>query len=511
MGAAVLVVLVVSVALRLHTTSALWLDEAQSVAIARLPVRELLAALRTDGSPPLYYLLLHIWMLAFGTETNPVRLLSALASVLSLPVLWWLVRRLRDRSTAWAAVLLLATNPFAVRYASEARMYALLVLLVLLLALAVSRALERSDLPRLLAVAVLTGLVLLTHYWGFFAVGMGAALLLRAAVARRGRGPAERCLLAGLAGSLLFLPWVASFLYQASNTGTPWAGQVRPTTLVGVLLAWSGGSGFAPAVLYLLLVGLGVLALVGRAGSGADGRPVALLRLPTDPVARQVALATGGALLLGLLVTRLTQGGFAARYSSVAFPGAVLLAALGAAALPSRGRNAVLAVALASGLAAALGVPGAPRTQAASTAALIETSARPDDLVVFCPDQLGPANHRLLPASVRQVVYPTLGPADRVDWVGYAQRNAAADPAVVAGRIAAQAPGNLWLVYRDGYRTFDRQCSRLATELAALRGRPQMRQRAWQGPERQNVLEFRSAAAASARTPAPRDPDGVRG
>jgi len=146
---------------------------------------------------------------------------------------------------------------------------------------------------------------------------------------------------------------------------------VRLTTLVGDLVAWSGSPGFAPAVLYLLLVGLGVLALVACAARGADGRPAALLRLPTGPVERQVALAAGGALLLGLPVTRLTRGGFAARYSSVAFPGAVLLAALGAAALPSRGRNAVLAVALASGLAAALGVPGTPRTQAASTAALV--------------------------------------------------------------------------------------------------------------------------------------------
>ena len=43
----------------------LWLDEAQSVAIARLPLPELFAALEQDGSPPLYYVLLHAWTAAF--------------------------------------------------------------------------------------------------------------------------------------------------------------------------------------------------------------------------------------------------------------------------------------------------------------------------------------------------------------------------------------------------------------------------------------------------------------
>ena len=50
----------------------LWLDEAQSVAIARLPLPELFAALEEDGSPPLYYVLLHVWTSAFGTSATAV-------------------------------------------------------------------------------------------------------------------------------------------------------------------------------------------------------------------------------------------------------------------------------------------------------------------------------------------------------------------------------------------------------------------------------------------------------
>ena len=64
------------VVLRFVAHSHLWLDEALSVDIARLPLRDLPGALRHDGSPPLYYALLHLWMRAFGEGTIAVRALS---------------------------------------------------------------------------------------------------------------------------------------------------------------------------------------------------------------------------------------------------------------------------------------------------------------------------------------------------------------------------------------------------------------------------------------------------
>ena len=66
--ASVVVVVAVGVALRFLTSSHLWLDEALTVNIARLPLSRIPDALRHDGSPPLYYLLLHGWIAVFGVE-----------------------------------------------------------------------------------------------------------------------------------------------------------------------------------------------------------------------------------------------------------------------------------------------------------------------------------------------------------------------------------------------------------------------------------------------------------
>ena len=63
----------VGVVLRFWTHSDMWLDEALTVNISRLPLSQLHAALMKDGAPPLYYLMLHVWMEVFGRGDFAVR------------------------------------------------------------------------------------------------------------------------------------------------------------------------------------------------------------------------------------------------------------------------------------------------------------------------------------------------------------------------------------------------------------------------------------------------------
>ena len=54
--------------LRFRAGSALWLDEALTVHIAKLPLGGIVQSLKHDGSPPLFYVLLHFWMKVFMTS-----------------------------------------------------------------------------------------------------------------------------------------------------------------------------------------------------------------------------------------------------------------------------------------------------------------------------------------------------------------------------------------------------------------------------------------------------------
>jgi hypothetical protein len=182
----------------------------------------------------------------------------------------------------------------------------------------------------------------------------------------------------------------------------------------------------------------------------------------------------GATLVLALAVGRFTGAAFDARYTSVVLPLFLLLAGIGVARLPRAFGTPVLAVAVVAGLASAVpDVHVERKTQAAVVADALRAQALPGDVVVYCPDQLGPATSRLLPGSVRQEVYPTGGSPERIDWVDYAQRNSDADPEAYGRDLSARAGGSaVWLVFHTHYRTYEGQCEALAGTLTALRGDP---------------------------------------
>jgi mannosyltransferase len=467
--------MVVAVLLRCWSASPLWLDEAISVNIAKLPPAQLFSALRQDGSPPAYYLLLHIWIEAFGQSDEAVRSLSVCLSIAALAVVYAVGRRLGGRGLGRTAALVLGACPFAVRYATETRMYSMLILLSLLGILLLLRAAEQPSVGRLLPITLVSGLLALTHYWSLFLLAVAAAILLGQALRVPTAVTPRRQLAALLGGAVFFAPWLPSFYFQVRHTGTPWAPAPQAAQFLTTMQGW-WGSGTGGMILYLLttvLIVVGLLANASTSKEGADrrlGSPTLVLQAPRLGVA--AALATSGlaTLALGLLISNVGRSGYALRYSAVALPPVILLIALGLCALPGGARGWLTATLTVLGLLVSADDPfQTTRTQAAQTASALRSRLGPSDLVVYCPDQLGPAVSRLLPADVAQVSYPSLASPQRVDWVDYARRNSAASPSAIAASISARTDGAVWLVRADDYRTFGKQCAALDDDLADLR------------------------------------------
>jgi uncharacterized membrane protein len=464
---------------RFVTTSPLWLDEALSVHIAELPYGDVAEALRHDGHPPLYYWLLHAWMSLVGDGDVAVRALSGILAVAALPLAWVAGRRVGGARTGWAAVAVLAWSPYAVRYATETRMYSLVTLLVFVGLLVVRRAVEerRAPLPRLVALAALTGALLVTQYWSMF---LGAAVVLTLGWWARRRGPtarrvAVRLVAAMAAGGLVFLPWLPSFLEQAAHTGTPWAPAPRPTVVADLTLRDLGGGPIAEAGLYAAL--LVVLLLVGVLGRPTPAGLV-LGNRPVPSVAGEAAVAAL-TLALGAVAGLATASTYASRYAAVVVPLVVVVVARGLAVIPGRRAPLVVGAAL-----VALGAVGVvenvrtDRTQAGQLAARIAEGNEGGVIVVTCPDQLGPAMRRALDQSgvdhVDLYTYPDLGDGRRVDWVDYEERNDAADPAAVAADLLARTASTpdwpIWVAWNGSYRTYEGDCEAFLNALAAERG-----------------------------------------
>lgn len=482
-AAALGLTILAGVALRFADRSELWLDEALTVNIARLPLGDIPEALRHDGHPPLYYVLLHGWMELFGEGRGAARALSGVVSTATLWVGWLVARRIAGPRAAWATVVLLATSPYVIRYGAEARMYSLVMLLVLAGLLAIDDALRRPVPLRLLPVGVISGLLLLTHYWSIWL--LGATILVLLGTARwRARHPERQAERAGTpsslrraalgvaAGGILFLPWVPSFLHQLAHTGTPWADRVRPTAAVADSMLELGGKEVLEAPLVgALLVLLVVLGVFGRT---IDARRIELDLGTRGPV-RAEAAVVGLTLGIGLLVSFVQGGTFTGRYAAVVVPLLLLVAGVGVARI---GHTAALWVIGLGLVGLSLGAAGytayeGGRTQAGEVAdAILADGAVAGDVVVYCPDQLGPAVDRLLPDELVGLAYPLLGEPDLVDWEDYEDRHAAADPAAVAAEVQRRSgtEHRIYLVWQEDYRTLEGQCAALLQELSVARG-----------------------------------------
>jgi mannosyltransferase len=485
-GLAIAAAVVVGIVLRFWTKSDLWSDEALTANIANLPLHDLQPALKQDGSPPLFYLLLHFWMRVFGSGDLTIRAMSALFSLATIPLVWFAGRRLDlrrdrlgapavDRSTvAWAAVLLLVSSPFAIRYATEARMYSLVMLLAVGGYLAVLRAFDKPTAPRLALVAAITGLLLYTHYWAIALIGVTVAFLVFTALHGERRSAAARTLVAVAVGCATFIPWLPTFVFQRRHTGTPWGNRVSPWKGTSSAILGFGGSTRYLAWGLLLLV---MLALFARA---RDERHLDI-DLWTRPGIRPELVAALAALWCGLAMSYVGDSAFEPRYAAIMFPLFVLVAAFGVSVFLNRPlRYGVVALAVVLGFAGSAGNVRDNRTQAAQLASVIKAQAHERDLVVYCPGSSGPDLHRLLPEwkNYQEVTYPDLQGPKLLNWVDYGARSDAVTPQAFAQRILQRAGDrDIWFVWSSGQTGIKDKCERILETVSLYR------------PHRQRLVE----------------------
>jgi mannosyltransferase len=494
-GVAIGLVLAAGVALRFYTPSALWHDEALAVNIARLPLSEIPAALARDGHPPLFYVLLHAWIGLAGDGDRAVRALSGVFSVALLPLAWTAGRRLGGSRCAWTALLVVCLWPYAIYFANSARMYALVMLLSLAGTLLVADALSRPRLLRLAAVAVVSGLLSLTHYWGLWLLAATGAVLAIAightwrTGQRAERRSATLVLASMVAGGLVFLPWYPTFSQQLAHTGTPWGAASGPLEIARRLLSSFSGGAWGPWL-------LGPLALVGVIASFRD-----------SPRGMPRAGAVAAVFALTILVAGtggwLTGTTFEGRYAAPLFPLFVLAVARGCSWFE---RPLILHFVVA--LVLAWGVVGigrdltTMRTTAPLAARAIRSGGARGDVVAFCPDEIGPAVSRLLPDGYDQVTYPGFDRPGLVDYRDYVRRHAQAEPRAFVTRLIARAGArDIWFVSNDRYAIAGPACRAVRDLLFEARpnGREVVRRRTAGAETTEAVDRFPGPSGSSER------------
>ncbi|HEX6104361.1 MAG TPA: glycosyltransferase family 39 protein, partial [Gemmatimonadales bacterium] len=313
----------VAAVLAFHALGAksLWRDEAMSVMVARLDWPTLWHRIgNEEANGALYYLLLRCWM-ALGSGEQTVRALSAVFAVASVPMVYALGRRLFGRDHAAVATLLLAVNAFVIRYAQEARSYALALFLTTAASYLFLRAMDRPSAGRWAAYVVVGTLSVYAHFFAGLVVAVHFGFALHSAAAA---GAAPRRIAAGAFGLMVAL--VSPLLVPVLTvTHLEWVSRPSLRDFVGVFqsLAGAGGPLLLGAYFLACCAALAEMLRPREGSRGASGRwrygfLLAWLFLPV---------------LASYLFSLLVKPVFVPRYLIVSLPPLVLLGAAGVVSL----------------------------------------------------------------------------------------------------------------------------------------------------------------------------------
>jgi 4-amino-4-deoxy-L-arabinose transferase-like glycosyltransferase len=283
----------------------LWVDEASAYWTARQPLWAIVSGQGTDGTPPLYYLILHAGMLMVGSSEFALRLPSIVAGVALVPAVFLVMRQWSTVRVALLAAALVTVSPLVHYYAVEARNYALVQLetVGILYGFVVVTALPARFRSWLVLAGAQT-VQLLTHiYGGFFLVGPILASVVVGPKETRVRR-VTGCTLSALGATLVSAPWLRLALANsAAGVGdwiaTWWTAIPPSRALLASVEAFGFGGRFPAYLTYLdaapsagvlsvavslLLIGVAILPRASRDGA-RPGVALALVVLTAAPLA----------------------------------------------------------------------------------------------------------------------------------------------------------------------------------------------------------------------------------
>lgn len=240
--------------IRLGTPS-LWVDEAATARAARSSILNLF-----DGYHGLYYSIERPWTSLAGTSEWALRLPSVLGAMIACGLLVVLAYKLFDGWVPLVSGVLLAANPFVVKWSQQARGYTFLLVVSLLATLLLIRALDRGSRAAWVVYGVAFSAVLVWHPVAGLLLAPAHAVL----VYQRRERVLPHGLLAAVVICALGVPWVGQIAMRSTGEGVAmnWLTTPTPAVAARALLDVSGAAGLG---ILLAVAGLWVLRRTGKA------------------------------------------------------------------------------------------------------------------------------------------------------------------------------------------------------------------------------------------------------
>jgi len=219
------------------THEGLWIDEAFTATVVKLPLSEIWKTIGShDTHPPLYYLLLRLHVSIFGHSDFTLRLFSVFGALALALLGIGPIRRACGDKTGISYVFMVLVTPITLVYAQEARMYtwaAFFVTGCVSYAYLAATQEKRNDWLKL---GIFTIAAAYTHYYALLATVISYILLLVWLLFNKKKQLSIYLLTAGIV-ILCYIPWIMNLLRQTLDVVHDfWIPNVTVTTLLDTLL-----------------------------------------------------------------------------------------------------------------------------------------------------------------------------------------------------------------------------------------------------------------------------------
>ncbi len=244
--------------------SSIWFDEAFGAYMIKFNFAEIFKFTGLDVHPPLYYWLLKLWGMVFGTSDVELRSMSVLFAVIAIIFAYLLVRKMFGQKAALISSALVMLSPIFIRYAQEMRMYTMVAAIGMSATYVLYLIREKSSRRLWVVYGVLIALGMWTHY--FTALIWLGHWVWRAIETHQKDTKAwkkafftRQWVLVHAFAIALYLPWIPKLISQVLNVQVNgfWIPPISPVTVpsyLSTVFVYQTASMTAPWLTVLLAV-----------------------------------------------------------------------------------------------------------------------------------------------------------------------------------------------------------------------------------------------------------------
>ena len=228
------------------------LDEPFSIFHAQKSLDALGHLFVSENNPPLHFYLLHFWIKWFGVSAEVTRSLSLIFSVLTLPILFQIGRKILHEHLGILLMILFTCSNYHHSFGLEARGYALFTFLFAVLILLLVSIQQKANIIQSGLLGIVCAALFYTHYIAIVVIPWVILLYFIISIVQNSKKSWWSFAISVLIFTLLLLPYFPIFMERLNHVqeaGT-WVDRPHWSALYGLLNKFLNG----PLTLILFMV-----------------------------------------------------------------------------------------------------------------------------------------------------------------------------------------------------------------------------------------------------------------